>query len=637
MRYTNFKINNFKGIEELALDFSKLPATPVFAFVGLNESGKTTILEALNWLLNPNNYEAHQIIPKSELLSFTGKIAVEATLNMTSKDEEALAKHLAKKHRGFKVYSKLGVVFVRRTFKYENSTCYDKKIDFEFSFEGKSRQMPAEREITKHDSRWETAKVFIEETLLPPIIYYHNFLFNFPDRIYLETHSPEDSNKSESSIEPDLIQDGTPSNEAPHVNSGTNPTKNLSVEQMVYRDILQDVLYSIKPSYTIDNLLLERYKRGSKNDLSSIEATLNRMGSKVTRQVFTIWNDLLKIDETSGMEVTFGDTVKADKEGIYIDVKIKEQDESYFIRERSLGFRWFFAFFLFTHFRAYRYKDTANALFMLDEPASNLHPSAQAKLLGVFENFPYKQTIVYATHSHHMINPKWLAGTFVIRNTGKGYGDIGIHYSTRLTDIEAVSYYQFASDNPKDTYYYRPILDALDYQPSQLEFTPETILLEGRNDFYTLKFMKDSGQVTTSVDAILYPGAGKDKMDYVVSLYVGWAKNIVILLDDDKGGRETLIRLNKEFGLVLKNRVFTLADIDSAFDGMTMEELFVDPDPMKIINETFPNSSTYKKSEFNTALQECWISQKNLTLHKYTVLRFEKLFRFLEQKIAENR
>lgn len=637
MRYTHFKISNFKGIEDLELDLSKLPVTPVFAFVGLNESGKTTILEALDWLLTPNNYEAHQIIPKSELLSFTGKIAVEATLTLTSQDEEALAKYISKEHRGFKVHSKLGIVLIRRAFEYENSTCIDKNIDYEFSFEGKSRQMPAERKILKSDTRWDTAKGFIEKSLLPPIIYYQNFLFDFPDRIYLESISLEDSVQNESPIEPASGQEGVPPNEPPPARSPSSPTRKLSVEDLVYQDIIQDVLRSIGASYTIEKLLLERYKRGKKNDLSSIEAVLNRMGSKVTQEVFTIWNDLLKIDEASGMEVTFGDTVKVDEKGIYIDVKIKEQDESYFIRERSLGFRWFFAFFLFTHFRAYRYEDTANALFLLDEPASNLHPSAQAKLLGVFENFPYKQTIVYATHSHHMINPKWLAGTFVIRNTGKGYGDIGLHFSTRLTDIAAVPYYQFASDNPKDTYYYRPILDALDYQPSQLEFTPETILLEGRNDFYTLKFMKDSGQVTTSIDAILYPGAGKDKMDYVVSLYVGWAKNIVILLDDDTGGRKTLKRLNKEFGVVLKNRVFTLGDVDSTFDGISMEEVFVDPDPMKIVKETFPNSSTYKKSEFNTALQDCWINQKNLTLHKYTVLRFKKIFRFLEQKIAENR
>ena len=118
---------------------------------------------------------------------------------------------------------------------------------------------------------------------------------------------------------------------------------------------------------------------------------------------------------------------------------------------------------------------------------------------------------------------------------------------------------------------------------------------------------------------------------------MGWAKNIVILLDGDTGGRKTLKRLNKEFGVVLKNRVFTLGDVDSTFDGISMEEVFVDPDPMKIVKETFPNSSTYKKSEFNTALQDCWINQKNLTLHKYTVLRFKKIFRFLEQKIAENR
>ncbi len=47
MRLTYFYFKNFKGIESLRLDLRHNPNSKVYTFVGLNESGKTTILEAI--------------------------------------------------------------------------------------------------------------------------------------------------------------------------------------------------------------------------------------------------------------------------------------------------------------------------------------------------------------------------------------------------------------------------------------------------------------------------------------------------------------------------------------------------------------------------------------------------------------
>jgi AAA15 family ATPase/GTPase len=43
VRYTEFRFKNFKGIESMTLKL----AGPVTTLIGLNESGKTTILEAI--------------------------------------------------------------------------------------------------------------------------------------------------------------------------------------------------------------------------------------------------------------------------------------------------------------------------------------------------------------------------------------------------------------------------------------------------------------------------------------------------------------------------------------------------------------------------------------------------------------
>ena len=50
-------------------------------------------------------------------------------------------------------------------------------------------------------------------------------------------------------------------------------------------------------------------------------------------------------------------------------------------------------------------------LFLFDEPASNLHPTAQAALLASLEKLSENAVVIYTTHSHHLINPLWLETT----------------------------------------------------------------------------------------------------------------------------------------------------------------------------------------------------------------------------------
>ena len=57
-----------------------------------------------------------------------------------------------------------------------------------------------------------------------------------------------------------------------------------------------------------------------------------------------------------------------------------------------------------------------------------------------------------------MIDPRWLSGTFVVKNSAKNYSEIGVDYTSDKTDISAIPYYQFVAKYPNDTDYFRPIL-----------------------------------------------------------------------------------------------------------------------------------------------------------------------------------
>lgn len=92
MQYKKFRIRNFKGIKDTTVDFSTLRGSSVFAFVGLNESGKTTILEAIHSFspdpatsrllggTEGNGVPVKERVPRHQLSDFSGDVSVEATL-----------------------------------------------------------------------------------------------------------------------------------------------------------------------------------------------------------------------------------------------------------------------------------------------------------------------------------------------------------------------------------------------------------------------------------------------------------------------------------------------------------------------------------------------------------------------------
>jgi ABC-type dipeptide/oligopeptide/nickel transport system ATPase subunit len=71
-------------------------------------------------------------------------------------------------------------------------------------------------------------------------------------------------------------------------------------------------------------------------------------------------------------------------------------------------------------------------LFLLDEPASNLHSSAQAELLESFEKPLDRCSLIYTTHSHHLINVRWLDTAYVGKNAAVDSLNFANYMTTRM-------------------------------------------------------------------------------------------------------------------------------------------------------------------------------------------------------------
>ncbi len=374
----------------------------------------------------------------------------------------------------------------------------------------------------------------------------------------------------------------------------------------------------------IDDHIVKRLRNDNPANEEALMHVIDTMASKITEVVFSAWGELF---DAKGKEIRINSKFDRIKDKYYLDIKIKENNIQYQVSERSMGFKWFFTFLLFTEFRKNRSSERGEILFLLDEPASNLHSTAQKKLLKTFERLATNCRLIYTTHSHHLIHPDWLSSAYVIRNKALDYED-DFNYNSTNTDIDAILYKQFVVDHPSQHTYFQPILDALDYQPGNLEVVPSIVLTEGKNDYYTFRYVNDI-ILNGKYDINLYPGMSSSKSDQIIAMYIAWGRDFTILLDGDVAGKKGKARYLENFGLAVKDRIFTLEDIDALFIFPT-EKLFSADELLNITKYHNPRATKFEKKSFNKALQTMLIEQYHFELEASTIAKFEKIFEFIK-------
>ncbi|MFM2229443.1 MAG: hypothetical protein RL607_701 [Bacteroidota bacterium] len=585
MKYTKFVINNFKGITDLTIDLNRRPESKVLTFVGLNESGKTTILEAIKSLCDPPDENTlHKFIPKNKKLNFNDTISITAELDVSNEDEKyfkTLAKTL-----GFKIIADIEHIKVCRCFTFKNSN-YIKADSFtvEANISGSKKDPKKLKPLGGDDLN---KIVHAIQQRLPPIIFYQDFLFDFPERIYLEF--PEE--------EVDLEYE-----------------KN-------YKDVFEDILVTIDSSLNVDTHIVKRMHSPKRSDAEALDATLDKLGAKITKRIFGAWEQLFS---SKGKEILIKGRLD-ENDRAYIELKVKENSEQYHISERSLGFKWFFTFLLLTEFRKNRKDDLGEILFLLDEPASNLHSTAQKKLLNTFAQIIDKSSLIYTTHSHHLISPNWLSGAYIVRNKNLNYNEDS-NFISDNTDIEAIPYNQFVSTYPDQQDYFQPILDTIEYQPGLLEKIPLICITEGKTDFYILNYFNNV-IIQKRFPLGFYPGNGANSNFQIIRLYLAWGRKFFILLDGDKAGIDAKQEYINEFGDVISNCIFTLADIHHSFNG-SIETIFSDSDKLTITKMFDSTLTEFKKSAFNSKIQEAFIKEEKISISDDTVKKFNQILEFL--------
>jgi len=308
-------------------------------------------------------------------------------------------------------------------------------------------------------------------------------------------------------------------------------------------------------------------------------------------------------------------SVNWDSEHLYF--WIKEDGYPYEPSLRSKGRQWHLAFYIKVTARAQ--EDVPN-IILIDEPGLFLHAQAQKDILEKLEDSAAETQLIFATHSPYLLEPDKLNRIRLIHRTEKEGTKIEnkIH---ALADKETLT----------------PILTAIGLELSSgiahLDKT-KNVVVEGPSDFYYLEAFK---RLQNKNDINFVFGGGAGNMPFVGTILHGWGCKVLYLYDNDKGKKDGSKNLKRNW-LVSKDLILSVIDNEG-----TIEDVFDKEDFKKYILKdegktyTQSNSEYIKKNKIDKVVSaklflEAIETGDEIKLNQTTLDRISKLFDNISKK-----
>lgn len=296
---------------------------------------------------------------------------------------------------------------------------------------------------------------------------------------------------------------------------------------------------------------------------------------------------------------------------------IKEDGYPYEPSLRSKGRQWHLAFYIKVSARA---NENVPNIILIDEPGLFLHAKAQEDILGKLEDSAKEAQLIFSTHSPYLLESDKLNRVRLIHRSN----DTGTKIENKvhaLADKETLT----------------PILTAIGLELSvgisALDMK-NNVVVEGPSDVFYLNSLKKILK-KNSVNFIFGGGAGN--MPFVGTILHGWGVNVVYLYDNDQGKKDGEKNLNDNW-LVSKNLILsvlgTAGSIEDIFSPFDFRK-FVLNDTSITYTET--NAKYVKKAKLdkvliaNKFLETCQ-NGSSINLDETTKDNVNKLFRIIEEK-----
>lgn len=312
----------------------------------------------------------------------------------------------------------------------------------------------------------------------------------------------------------------------------------------------------------------------STDDYEERKAELEAVSSDLTDEVFEYWqqNVNLRVQFDVDKKVITGPYSPQVEH--YLEVRVENVDHRYTsnFSRRSNGFQWFFSFLAaFTEFEAEN--KGKRFIVLLDEPGLSLHGLAQRDLLR-FINDRLKEAVqvIYTTHSPFMVESDHLDRVRIVEDKGR---NVGAQVTQEVLSVGANSLF--------------PLQTALGYDVSQNLFVGKhNVAVEGPSDLLYITIMSGrleaDGRTGLDEKWTVIPTGGASNLPAFVALLGARTEVTVVMDSGTEGGGKVQAALDAgridakrliQIGPLLERRH---ADIE---DLMTVDEY------LALFNRTF--------------------------------------------------
>lgn len=475
MRYLSFSVDNYRGISSpVTISLKKQSLYPV---IGINESGKTTILHAVfafdyfNDKLNDNGRHLkdvgslYEVPPKPPLV--TAVVACTVSDLLKALISCGITQSISKRHVSKHVKENEIELKITRTL----STM--KPMGMRYSVDG--------FKLPKGATENDFARAVIRS--LPYILFFDDFRDSIEDRIRIDAEQQP------------------------------SPSGWLAIIEQLFKKTDED--FSVFQLHLLE-------ERQQKSVLAKVSRHLNET---LTRE----WQNF-RLDDRNALQIlvqyTSDDEVEGGLGWIKLDIAETDAkgDEHYFyLRDRSKGFYWFFNFVMKLEFNPKVIEGTnIGAVYLLDEPGSYLHSTAQRKLCRKLKSLSDGNAVVYCTHSHYLLDPMVIP-----------LSSIRIADKDDMGSVNLTSLYEHSAGLSDRKSALQPVIDALEITPFIADITSsKMVITEGIVDFYAYSiFYPDQ-------DVDFLPAQGAGAVGTLISLMIGWQIEFQALWDFDKDGKD---------------------------------------------------------------------------------------------------
>lgn len=309
-----------------------------------------------------------------------------------------------------------------------------------------------------------------------------------------------------------------------------------------------------------------------------LKAKAEAAGIGISRRIFKYWSQNKHLKVQFDVSPGLAQDTPPFNTGIIVRTRILNtlHDMTVEFDNRSAGFVWFFSFLvLFSQVS----KKHGNVVILLDEPGLNLHGKAQADLLRFIQDeLEPKHQVIYTTHSPFMVPPRRLECVRTVE-------DMVIEGADGEKQILGTKVGDEVLSLDPDTVF--PLQAALGYEISQSLFVgPDTLLVEGPSDILYLQAFAAELQrrKRISIDRkwTMCPSNGIDKVGAFLSLF-GGNKLHVAVLTDYAAGQKTKVEQLKASKLLKSGHVL-LATTFTGTSEADVEDLLGDELYLQLVN-----------------------------------------------------